>query len=547
MRCFTLSRALCALSLATLGCESTTAAVAPVCAVDAGVTATDARAVDAAAVDAGAVPSRPEAQPVEYVSLEIDRDTDATDAVSFLDRLFGDAASRGMRHANLELQPGVFLSALEDPRTADQVILQVEMLPPGDTRRRVVTRVAASYAYGRVFLDGVRAALARSTEREARERGSMSPWELAYRAESDNGGRFVLTLAFRDGAHSLHLAMEGPRTSLRRGSVNRPARSLPSSETIGGTVNFTLSRDEFAFFTNRAYGITSGAAQNFRDFQLEPHNWLRITVTPQLRDELVDVGFEVVTPDGRRVAFARAPASYHAGDQFQQNVFRLMDNMRDAERARPGSSRPFSSTFYYDDPAGGGVVRVILTGRAGRFSAAYTVESPARPTRDVDFVPYMSGLTIPAELPRTAQTCEELGSTTAVRGRFRLRFDASSTVRSSMNLDGPLRGGIWGDIYRASDVTITGPRDGAQPVASFQFDNVDLTDRNRLMEYDVPTELAAGSYQILGFMDIDGNADRMRSRPDTNDPVTLPIGSYTMQCAVQRATVEFALLLPAGR
>jgi SAM-dependent methyltransferase len=61
-------------------------------------------------------------------------------------------------------------------------------------------------------------------------------------------------------------------------------------------------------------------------------------------------------------------------------------------------------------------------------------------------------------------------------GIFRVKFDASSTVRESMSLDGPLMGNIWGDIYRAEDVTITGPRMGTTPVGSFHFEGVDMTD-----------------------------------------------------------------------
>ena len=48
-------------------------------------------------------------------------------------------------------------------------------------------------------------------------------------------------------------------------------------------------------------------------------------------------------------------------------------------------------------------------------------------------------------------------------------------------------------------------------------------------------------------MDIDGNADPEAPGPDEGDPVTLPIGGYPLECAVQPIVVEFALLLPPGR
>jgi hypothetical protein len=74
---------------------------------------------------------------------------------------------------------------------------------------------------------------------------------------------------------------------------------------------------------------------------------------------MVDVGFEIITVDGRRVQVAKAPASYVAGEQFQQNVLRMVDNMNAQEAAAPGSSLSFTAPFHYEDPEGGGVVKVI--------------------------------------------------------------------------------------------------------------------------------------------------------------------------------------------
>ncbi|MDB4931773.1 MAG: hypothetical protein JWM10_4257 [Myxococcaceae bacterium] len=513
------------------------------CDASPGATADAATAADAS----GMLSLRPRAEPIEFVGLEIERPVTAAEFTELAGRIFGDAAAAGQRVSNLELQPGITLDVAADPRTADQVVVSMQLTAPGESTPRTVLRVPASFQYGRVFIDTVRAALAEADAQFARDPHDAEPFHLEYNATSARGGHLTLMVSWEAGQARLTFRTENPRTSLTRGSINRQAFDGEPFETLSGTVNFHLSRDQFAFFTTRAYGITSGAAQNFRDFQLVPHNWLRITVDPRLQDQVVDVGFEVVTLDGRRIPFARAPASYIAGDQFQQTCFRLMDNMLAAEARRPGSSTAFSSPFYYDDPNGGGVVSVIISGRAGVFSAAYAVEAPARRLRDVDFVPYTSTLQIPATLPVVHNTCADLGSADALAGRFRVKFNASSTVRRSANLDGPLRGNIWGDVYRASDVTITGPRDGARAVASFHYENVDITDPANLREYEIPADLPAGTYQLLGFMDIDGNAVAASPGPDTNDPVTIPIGSYPLQCAVQPITMEFALLLPAGR
>jgi hypothetical protein len=220
--------------------------------------------------------------------------------------------------------------------------------------------------------------------------------------------------------------------------------------------------------------------------------------------------------------------------------------MLDAEAAAPGSSRPFEVPFYYDDPAGGGVVSVIATGRGGVFRIAYTVASPFHELEDVVFVPYQGDVDIPDEIPM-ALSCAELGSTEALSGRFHMRFDASSTVRSSASLTDPLNGPVWGSIYRSTDVTITGPIDGAEPVASFAFPLVDVEAGITAEEFDLDVELPGGDYQILGFMDIDDNAATTGEGPDEGDPVFIPIGGFPMRCADEHITVEFALLLPPGR
>jgi hypothetical protein len=315
-------------------------------------------------------------------------------------------------------------------------------------------------------------------------------------------------------------------------------------ESIYGLVSFTLSRDNFDFFANRAYGLSAGAGQNFEDFQLNPHNWLRLTVTPELDDEMVDIAFEVITTDDRRVPIARAPASIRAGEQFMQTVFRLLDNMTVQEAEETGSSTPWRAPFYYDDPQGGGVVEVIASGRAGVFQIAYAVESPTHLLRDVEFIGYQGDVIIPEAWDEVDPTCEELGSEPAAQGFFYVTFDASSTVRNSTSLDGPLRGNVWGSIYRDADVTIIGPSEGASAVASFSFEEVDVRDPDHLETYLVDTQVLAGDYQILGFMDIDGNADPEDADPDVNDPVIIPIGGFTLECAEQPVTAEFAIPMP---
>jgi hypothetical protein len=499
--------------------------------------------------DAGA--ERPHAQPVEYVGLSVERPGLSTpDLMAILDPLFGEAAQAGRLHRDFELQPGLTLSAAIDPRTSDQVVAEVRMTPSPPAREvpRTITRVPLSFAYGRVFIDTVKVALDTANEVYARQPDAARPFHLEYQVQSPSGGALLLRVDWDAGQTTLTVSTQEPTTSLRPGAVNAAALDGAPYETVSGTVWFDLRRDSFAFFSNRAYGVTSGAAQNFHDFELVPHTWLRLTVTPRFEDRLVDVGFDVIAADGRRVPFARAPASVVAGDQFQQNVFRLVDEMSAQEQARPGSSTPWTVPFYYDDPAGGGVVQVIASGRAGRFRIAYAVQTPAHPLRDVEFLPYQSDVRIPDHSPvPTMPTCAQVGSAEALSGRFRATITASDTVRQSMAQHGPLRGPVWFRIYHAADVSLTGPRDGAEAVGAFHLDDVDLSDPAHAPTYDVPVDLPAGAYQILGFMDTNANADPAHATPDPGDPVTLPIGAYTLECASQPITIELALLLPPGR
>lgn len=491
---------------------------------------------------------RPRSAPIEYVGLTLERtiETEA-DFLAVVDPIFGRAAQEGRGHREFEVQSGIFVTVLPDDRTPEQAVVSMEMAPSdGQQLRRTILEVPVSYQYGGVYIDAVRAAIARTHEVIASGE-TMQPYHLEYHVLSPNGGDLVVQTEFADGRTVLRLRTSTPRTSLSSGAVNTPAFTGSPIEDVGGTVWFELDRDQFSFFSNRAYGITNGAAQNFHDFELHPHNWLRITVTPELADQVVDVAFEAVTVDGRRVPFARAPASVVAGEQFQENVYRMVDNMNVAERAAAGSSAPFEVPFYYDDPEGGGMVSVIATGRNGRFTIAYTIDSPTHRLEDVSFVPYQGHVDIPTTLPPARTSCADMGSSDALSGTFHLRFDASTTVRGSMNLTSPLRGKVYGSIYRSADVTLAGPREGTSPAASFTFADVDVAAGPSATEYTVDMTVAAGvQYQILGFMDIDDNADPANPSPDEGDPVFIPIGGYPMNCADQHALVEFALLLPAG-
>lgn len=141
------------------------------------------------------------------------------------------------------------------------------------------------------------------------------------------------------------------------------------------------------------------------------------------------------------------------------------------------------------------------------------------------------------------ESCEELGSVPANQGRLVATFDATASVRESAALEGELRGMVVLSVFRDEDVSVVGPKEGAEAVASITLDEVDIrTGPSAPILLDAL--LPAGQYQLLGFMDTDANADPASPSPDAYDPVLIPSVPHTVACDTQPTTLNFALLLP---
>ncbi len=83
---------------------------------------------------------------------------------------------------------------------------------------------------------------------------------------------------------------------------------------------------------------------------------------------------------------------------------------------------------------------------------------------------------------------------------------------------------------------------GAESVAKV-LDEVDIRDGPSepiLLDMALP----AGDYQLLGFMDSDGNADPNSPSPDAYDPVLIPGTIHTIACDTQSTSLSFPLLRP---
>ena len=99
-------------------------------------------------------------------------------------------------------------------------------------------------------------------------------------------------------------------------------------------------------------------------------------------------------------------------------------------------------------------------------------------------------------------------------------------------------GDIFCSIYKAKDVTVTGPNPGVVSLQDFSIKNASF-EKGAAAPHYLTGNLPDGEYQILCGQDITHMAN-----VGFGDPVTLPIGGFTIACNVNPVTVQFALLDP---
>ncbi len=521
--------AVCGLAAALMGCEAAAAKTA--------AAVTDDASADTAATTENVVdPTK--ALPSEWVSFALHMPLPA-DWDAMASGLFADDAAAGKFLPERQFSTGYWIAAAADPTTPDQSRLTLTFVKADGKTRRTLAVVPTSFAIGKVWLQTVRAAMAKMTADAAKDPVGAERFLLEYHVVSTQGGLFNFGVEGNQGVYTLHITVSSPRTSLVPEAIGHALQSASAFDSIAGTVWFHLNKDDFDFFVDHAYGAGATSKQNFKDFRLFPHNWLRLTVDPHLDQKFVNVGFEVVTLDNQRIAVAKAPASILAGNAFQELVLHNMGTMLDAEDAKAGSSLPWDSTFYYDHPDGGGVVRVVAHGEAGKFSIAYAVETPQHALADVPFVAWPD-VVFPAKDPNADAACNQLGDPSiqlAAQGTLDMTFKAGKVVLDSKDLKGPLKGTIRCSIFHAADVTVVGPNDGAKSLQDFNVENADL------QAATAPTFtsqlLTAGQYQVLCAQDLDNSGDASKG-----DPVTLPIGGQEVACNKNPVIIEFGLLNP---
>lgn len=130
-------------------------------------------------------------------------------------------------------------------------------------------------------------------------------------------------------------------------------------------------------------------------------------------------------------------------------------------------------------------------------------------------------------------------------GTAKLKFAISESARQSSALTSPLVGTFYGDIFLQEDVTVLGPSDAAVGYGSIKvdLDLQGLTNETPGAASVVTPKLAPGNYVVLGFLDVNGNADG-DPRPDKGDPVTLALtNKFLIEAGRESArTVLFELV-----
>ena len=314
----------------------------------------------------------------EFLEVEVVEEMASANLLALLDQTVGEGASSGANPAVAHpLRRGVYVTAI--PQGA-HVLLRFEVDGGGTRPREAIAEVALSSALGHTVVALAEAALS-AAEANFLTLHVAAPWELILQVKSASGGTVQMKVEGDARAHfTLTWEVDSPDRPIDSFTVPTafPAASEDhkgNREQLRATVHFPITMGEFSQFVQRAYG--RDAPERFTDYPLFPHTWLHLTATGEATTRVVLVHFDALTTSGQRLVVAEAPASTDVGGRFVDETLARMQEMLEEEAAQPGSSRPWETEFYYDDPATGLVI-VAVRGEQGAFDVAYHLEAPAR-------------------------------------------------------------------------------------------------------------------------------------------------------------------------
>lgn len=472
----------------------------------------------------------PDAVGTEYLHVELGERMEAEALFAFLRALFAD---EGSDEAFPHVVPGgLVVTRVVDPDDMGGVARLRYQMPGKSGELLDVASVPVSQSMGQRFALVIESASERmEAYLEQEDADPNRETDLSLTAHSDTGGRITLRVLGVGSTLRLVHEVRGPHQLIGDLSHGEPATVSGDWSRFGMSVGFIVRKDQLNFFVDKAYGRGQAEGQSFDHFILgPPHDWLNVTVTPWIGlVPAVEVSFEAILEDGQRIPYAAAPASDIMGAQFIEVVNGAMTAMTEQERQATGSSTPFEIPYFYDNPEGG-IVQVRVVGEDGVFTIYYDLTSKPVPNGD------------PPPEVEPPDVALDGGTGDGGEGKLNVTFQASDLVLESELLDAELECQIWANVFRSDEVLVTGPIEGAEVLASIEVPYADLREGIRSVPV-ITSDIPAVRVKILGFCDVDGNADLDDPAPDRGDPVTVPFKEFqVLEGLTAEVTVPFDLV-----
>ncbi len=505
------------------------AAVAVCCAAVCGAPLAGCDSADEAAqappADPPAEARRPEARPYERVDLTLRRavDTDGLDAL--LAPLLRGAGT-------VELAAGVDLSVALDPATDSLRVVTVRLAASTGGEADRLLRVPMSAAYLDLFAEASAQGLM-ATDGQA----APSPFEVTYEVISPNGGAVFMTV--RPGRFEARL--RSAATSLDPETLYAPLPDGDAHEVVSAQIRYgmdylTLRQLLLTAFDPESLGGTDDLCGELNDYAVNaPHVWYDMCIRADNVELPVSVDVDLLTRDGRRLPIARSPGGLRTAMLWISGL----DRVAAALSADTGVEVPASAFDYRDPEVQGGA---IFTASAEDGQVVFDHRSITPPSTLPDLAPVTRPVPRPLA-PAPDDPCADAGSVSAPAGTLVIDARLDAQLVEYVNLTPPVAGAVRASIYHAEDVSITGPSADAVALDTFAIEGVALGTEAPEGRHVSPT-LPAGTYMVLGFFDVDGDADLADPQPIQGEPVTLPLRRIELRCAEQPFTMVFDAPFP---
>ncbi len=445
----------------------------------------------------------------------------------------------------VELTPGMTVVAMPDSAAPDQIRLQFTSEPVSGVYPEAVlfADVAVSTDLAGLFYDVALGALA-TAGRDDRPADAHDDFDLGIVLHDDAGGELTWEVRSRDGEPQVRFEIASPRTSVHPDRLNayfgdgavweRMWARAPLALDFGTLRTVLLSG---AAASNDGGSVSAGVCGSSDiDATTAPHSWYQFCV--DVGGDIVEVQLGFKNREGTYRQLALAPATVPAA-----TLWGLLGD-RVATSSIGGVAPPtFRVTFDYSDPEVQGAARIDLERAGDRYQMWHTQVSPPR---ELVAGPPVA-LPDPGRLDPGTPTidgdpCEIVGGVEADTGRFVLTFVANPALASFSTLQFPVDGRIYGALYPADVVGLTGPIEGAVAADNFEFD-LTLTEEVTSFRYET-SEMPAGEYKVTAFLDMDDDVDPDNVNPESGDPAVLQFAGTVLRCDRQLQVVEFTVAVP---